>query len=400
MRPELSLLLGKWPSGPSTGAESGELQPDGIFVKANGTRVWPVGVTAFPLSERWAFKREDVYAFADWMVAHKAGIARGLLMTHKGHCQGVGNFGPDDVGGEAALIQIAVEVSDYLATRGLRWDCQAFADMQTDECKPNNPLSRINQPDFFSRLGNALAGKWNVIVGGGNQWGKNGFDPQSLPRPAGFGSRGSGLEDEMPPKNPWSWSEFHPGRGDEFMRKYKSVYEMRIGETGGQGKVDGPIAFTEPIRIGEQTNDSACSDPELMWDFAAGCKGWGVASLYGHLETGRDLLLPGPKATATFDAMVDAWTRIPADYALGSYARGDAYGGNTNLAIYHHDKQIGSTFYADGALRTYELTVGNRSLVLVTDPGPDWTLRMQHGTVIESFGYGHGRPDTVFVIQR
>lgn len=387
------------------GGESGVLTPDGIFVRAGGTRHWPVGVTAFPLTERWAFTRQHVVDFAQWMRQHRAGIARALVMTHKGTCQGVGNFGPQDVGGEAALIQICVEVADYFASQALRVDFQAFADMQTDTCKPDNTLSQIDQPRFFANLNAALAGKWNVILGYGNQYPKNGFDPGTLPTPHSlFGTRGSGLEDQLPFLPPYQWAEFHPGRDLDFMRKYKSVYEMRIGDTGpanGNQRVPGPIAFTEPIRIGEHTDGSATSDPAAMWDFAAGCKGWGVAALYGHLETGRDLLLPGPKATATFDAMVDAWTRIPADYALGAYARGDAYGGNHDLSVYHHDTQIGDVYFPFGALRTYELTLpGGKSLVLVTDPGPEWTLRIQHGTLLDSYGYGHGRPDTVFVFQR
>lgn len=396
------LLLSR--RGQAGGEESGILTPDGIFVRADGRPWWGVGVTAFPMTERWAFNRPAVYAFADWMVSHKAGIARVLSMTHKGDCLGVGNFGPQDVGGEDAFVAICVELTDYLASRGRRIDLQVFADMQTDDCKPNNPLSQIDQPRLYGKVNAALAGKWNVILGYGNQAAKNGFDPYALPLPHGvFGTRGSGLEDELPFLPPYQAAEFHPGRNLDFARKYKSVYEMRIGETGeanGFQKVPGPIFFTEPIRIGEHTNGSACSDPHLMWDFAAGCKGWGVAALYGHLETGRDLLLPGPRATATFDAMVDAWTRIPADFALGSYARGDGHGGNRDLSVYHHDTHIDGQYFPDGALRTYELTIGNESLVIVTDPGPTWTLRIQHGAVVESWGYGHGRPDTVFRMRR
>lgn len=378
----------------SMGNESGPLSVSNRVILANGSPWYGVGVTAFPMLEYWFKDRPKVVRFVDWMVAHKAGIARVLSMYHRGDCAGIGNFGPPDVGGENAHMNGAVELADYLASRRIRLDLQVFADMQTDDCKPNNPLSQINQPNYFLHIGERMAGKWNVILGGGNQWNKNGFDPLQLPRPAGFSSRGSGLEDALPILPPWDLAEFHPSRS-EFQRKFKSVYDLRIGDTTEGLAVPGPITFTEPIGIGD-TNDPGrtTNDPFLMWEFAAGCKLMGVQSLYGHLRAGVTLDVPvsGGAGERTFDAMVDGWMRTPGQFAFGSYARGEANGSNHTLALYHTDAL---------ALRTYEMRVGQQSGVIVVDPQPAWTPILQDGaTIKQSIGYGHGHPDTVFLMQR
>jgi hypothetical protein len=372
------------------------LWPQGIYMVANGQPWVGLGVTAFPMLEYWVRDPGKVDRFMDWMIAHRLGVARVLMMYHRGNCQGIGNFGPSDVGGEDALIRLAVELGAHAASRGLRIDFQAFADMQTDDCKPNNPLSQIDQFQFFNKAGHRLIG-WNVTLGAGNQWPKNGFDPLTMPEPMGTSSRGSGLEEQLPSLPPWDFSEFHPGRGLEFARKFKAVRELRIGDTNEKLAVPGPIWFTEPIGIGEASNGSTTADPWQMWQFAAGCKLFGVAALYGHLRSAIQTLDTPPeggKAEQCIDAMVDAFTRVPRDYALGSYARGQSptEPTNTTIAIAHDDSI---------AERTYELRTGQTSGVIVVNPTPANPFRLQDGArIVQSYGYGHGYPDTVFAMTR
>lgn len=121
----------------------------------------------------------------------------------------------------------------------------------------------------WSRMADRLRGS-GTILDGGNEWQKNGFDPQSLPDPGMIWSRGSGLADAVTPQNGATCASFHQ-RTDwpaTLMDAVASeVYMEQHGYT--------VVMMDEPTRFDEDSNKSGVSD-SVRFAFV-------LARIYGSL---------------------------------------------------------------------------------------------------------------------
>jgi hypothetical protein len=105
---------------------------------------------------------------------------------------------------------------------------------------------------------------YTVLVSGGNEWSKNGFDPQSLPTPPlPWWSRGSDIGDAAPPiPNGATFSEFHPRRDLP-----KSLDDAVASATWLRGRGYGKLIADEPPRMGRDGSAPEYADPQVCWQF-------------------------------------------------------------------------------------------------------------------------------------
>lgn len=377
--------------------------PDVLTV--DGVRWFGTGITAFDMLEfvaRGDLKRaSDYIRWGNMRRPRPIQIYRVFGMYNAGTGQGLGRFIPQEYGLDHYFD--AMETLFKLAQQEqVRIDLGMFADMQVDEYRPDNPLAQLDQQYMFDRAAHVASKYPNVMLNGGNQFPKNGFDPMKLHRPNGvFASRGSGLEDQLPIPEGFDYYEYHPGR-DGFVRKAKAAFELRTGDTNERIAITGPQFWTEPIGIATYANGSTTNDPWRMWQFAIQCRMFGVKALYGHLRSGILVQLPatGDLAEQCVEAMIDGFMSYPelVEFQYGSYSRGYE-NGSPDLPIDHRD---------EWATRTYCMSVGNRAAVSVSEPTALWPgPRPQNGyRIIKSFRYlglrldGTEAPNTVFIMER
>ncbi|HMF93810.1 MAG TPA: hypothetical protein VKE96_05930 [Vicinamibacterales bacterium] len=119
-------------------------------------------------------------------------------------------------------------------------------------------------PPHWSRLAETVA-PFTVLLSGGNEWTKNGFNPQALPiPPVHLWSRGSDVGDAAPPKaNGGTFSEFHPRR--DFPKALDdAVASATFLHGGGYGK----LVVDEPPRMGTDGSDPVYANAQTCWRFA------------------------------------------------------------------------------------------------------------------------------------
>ncbi len=88
--------------------------------------------------------------------------------------------------------------ADYLNKNGIGLLAEIYVDNQDVQ----SPLSH------WTRMADLLRGSI-TILSGGNEWPKNGFDPQSLSHPNMICSRGSSTADDVTPQNGFTCASFH-----------------------------------------------------------------------------------------------------------------------------------------------------------------------------------------------
>ena len=147
--------------------------------------------------------------------------------------------------------------------------------------------------DHWHALGTALA-PYTVLLSGGNEWSKNGFDPQSLPAPpVKWWSRGSDVGDVAPPApNGGTFSEFHPRRDLP-----KSLDDAVASATFLRGRGYGKLIADEPPRMGADGSGPEYADPQVCWQFAR---------IYATLWTGAVFHSRSGQASTLMDATTRA----------------------------------------------------------------------------------------------
>lgn len=376
------------------GTADGVLEMRGIAIYEHGARKKLVGIDGFSLLLWWLTDRAKVERYCDWVIAEGIDYIRVFGMFNKGTGQGVGVLIPAEV---PDYFGEFVRMATYFRDRRVRIWFDCFADMNLSSVRPTNPLTEVDQPAFYSHIGRLIVEHqlWNVILGGGNQWQGNGWNPGALtPTPGVICARGSGNEETLPWLPPFDLSQFDPGRS-EYWRKSKAIRELRDGNTSEDLAVPGRIGGNEPIGVYRSNDGSTSCDARLLWDLYAGMAAFGAAFACIHWRGGiSDLEVPTDAlALNAIRACVRGFREAPDAYAEAGYARGSSptepY--NTTLALAHYD---------DMASRTYELRAGPTSLVFALGITPAWTPVFQDGArPVQGFGYDAQRP-TMFVVTR
>jgi hypothetical protein len=118
--------------------------------------------------------------------------------------------------------------------------------------------------DHWQRFASAVA-PYTVLVSGGNEFSKNGFDPQALTAPAlPWWSRGSDVGDMPPPHaNGATFSEFHPRRDLP-----KSLDDAVASATFLRSRGYTKLVVDEPPRMGTDGSGPEYADPRQCWEFA------------------------------------------------------------------------------------------------------------------------------------
>ena len=117
--------------------------------------------------------------------------------------------------------------------------------------------------DHWLRLGQVCGEVPTTLLSGGNEYGKNGFDPAGLTAPPLVWSRGSNLGDAVPPAvNGACFAEFHPRR--DFP---KSLDDAVASATFLAAGYPVPLVIDEPPRMGTDGSGAVYADPFVCWQF-------------------------------------------------------------------------------------------------------------------------------------
>lgn len=366
------------PRGPhdSTGSERGRLHREGLILRDDHGAIWAgVGVTAFTLFQAWLDRGESFIApFVDWMIAHGVGVARALGMYNGG----IGQFIPQDYHRGIYLTGLDGLLA-YLTHRAVRLKLSVFADMQT------RPLNETDQPGWFARIAEVFQAHPSHLLDGGNEYVKNGFDPQALLRPVGVtSSRGSGLGDGLPPVNPWDMFDYHSARGADFPKSPKGVYDIQVGQTTEGVALPVPGNDEEPMAIGEDDEPGRTSNNADDWeDYGATTKLFSnlfvlhVRPFIRQLDPG----VLGPRTQACIDAALRGLAQVPTEFRLGQYGRG----GLPGFALRDSPQ--------DGAgnplwwLRAYQRRTAHQACVVISRPRAGLSVETVEGRIAERRGF-------------
>jgi hypothetical protein len=184
---------------------------------------------------------------------------------------------------------------DVVAKWGHRLKLCVFTDMQT--------MNRDQgyQNDMLNNVVNNVREAPNVRVQLGNQWVKNGYDPQKFSKPAGvLSSKGSTSERAMPPRDPWDWSDWDAGRNTKITDS-ESLLNIAAGNLDGSGThVTGahPCDSGEPLGFDEVDKPgSRSTNPLVALGIRAEAEAFADAVCFHH-QTGAFSQIPGPVTEA------------------------------------------------------------------------------------------------------
>lgn len=185
------------------------------------------------------------------------------------------------------------------ATYGQRIHFDVFADNQ--EVKLGEA--------FWQQVRGQLEPLESALIGAGNEWPKNGFDPFALSRPGVIASQGSTTSDAAPPMPGWGVRMFH-GRRDYpkvFMSFDDAVYVGRgLDASGHQYAPLAPVVHDEPMGFAEvDIPNRRSTDPRLAEALMWTGKAYGAGATF-HSESGIFSRLLGPTEQACARAFFDA----------------------------------------------------------------------------------------------
>lgn len=258
------------------------------FVDANGKPTCYSCIDRFNVPRMWMDKRfAEIDALIDEQLKLDMNWSRMLFMGHESQ-NTIFSLSPDEPG----FDQMVIELTDHCNQRGVGILGEVFADNQV-----------VGQPmSHFRRMTDLWQGKI-VIASGGNEWPKNGFDPQALQLPGGgmVCSRGSSLADELTPQNGATCASFHQRTDSPTMQRdtVASAVEMMI-----QGYT--VIMCDEPTRFNfDGSNKSNVPDsPRLALMLAAVYSAYWDLADFHHQAGQRGMLMD-----ATGLAIAEQWQR-------------------------------------------------------------------------------------------
>ncbi len=183
----------------------------------------------------------------------------------------------------------------FVAKWGHRIKLTVFCDMH--EINPRDGQGYQN--DILNTVVDRVRPWTNVRVQLGNQWVKNGYNPQGFSKPQGTGllfSKGSTAERWMPPADPWDWSDWDAGRRTKITDS-ESLINIANGDLDGSGHhVTGrhPCDSGEPIGVDELEREGSRTTNMLVVEAVrAEAEAFADAVCYHH-QSGAFTQLPGP----------------------------------------------------------------------------------------------------------
>lgn len=212
------------------------------------------------------------------------------------------NFSPRTYG-----IRYYDKLDSYVelnAQYGLRVHFDVFADAQV--IMPD----RGEQLAHWAQVCDRLRLKESVLIGAGNEWPKNGFDPFALSYPGVLSSQGSTLSDTAPPMPGWGVRMWH-GKRAPYPKQFTSADDMVYVGRGydadkGQYAPFAPIVHDEPIGFAEvDIPGRRSTDPVLAQCLMLTGRAYGAGATF-HSEDGIFSRLLGPQQQTCARAFFDA----------------------------------------------------------------------------------------------
>lgn len=266
----------------------GRLQPHGVQFK---DYTW-AHMTGFCDFQLWVAGRQaDCRAL--WSQARDLG-ANGRRVFGMMHY--ITHFYPQEHSNYISELQpFALEAAHY----GQRIHFDVFADNQ--EIKLGE--------SFWQQVRGQLEPVESVLIGLGNEYPKNGFDPNAFSRPSVIASQGSTTSDAAPPMPGWGVRMWH-GRRDYpkvFMSADDMVYVGRgLDGDGHPYAPEAPMVHDEPMGFGEvEIPGRRSTDPVLAQCLMLTGKAYGAGATY-HCEDGIFSRPLGPQQQTCARAFFDA----------------------------------------------------------------------------------------------
>jgi hypothetical protein len=249
-------------------------------------------VTSFLLFNR-LLRGEDIAPYCQyWRDLAGTGVEFRVFLFNKSAPDAMGwpVLRPESYGDYWTVLQALPGV---VAKWGHRLKLCVFTDMQDI----NRDQGYHN--GMFDGVVGSVRDASNVRIQLGNQYIKNGYDPQAFRKPEGTGllfSKGSTAERWMPPRNPWDWSDWDAGRTTKFTDS-ESLINIGNGDLDGSGThVTGrhPCDSGEPIGFDEQDKPGSRSTNPL-WAMAVRAEAEAFAdAVCFHHQSGAFSQIPGP----------------------------------------------------------------------------------------------------------
>lgn len=247
----------------------------------------------------------------------------------------------------------------------------------------------------------------SVILSGGNEYVKNGFDPRRLPRPqtilAAAASCGGGVR---PCHDPiWDFVIWEASRSNQWARTYKDIRDQFQGDNANPQDPTGPDAYAFPCPILEDETighgdvaelGRTNADPVATFTYFAGAKMMGASGVCVHQRSGIFGGVPvpgGPEDQCVRVAITAA--RLPLGaYAFADYQRGTGptEAPNPRLPVLHADREpnpdIGYPGTEAGSWRTHAMGDGTTYEVVAPGAGPAYQMQAAPGwRIADQWGY-------------
>lgn len=174
----------------------------------------------------------------------------------------------------------------------------------------DNQVLNLNQRAHWDRFCNVARPIESVVIGAGNEYQKNGFDPFALPYPGVISSQGSSVSDTAPPMPGWGIRMWH-GRRAPHPKEFNGADDMIYVTLGldsehGQYAPVGPGVHDEPMGAAEiDIPGRRSTDPSLFRALMLTGKAYGGGATF-HSESGIYSRLLGRIETACAHAFFDA----------------------------------------------------------------------------------------------
>lgn len=162
--------------------------------------------------------------------------------------------------------------------------------------------------DHYNQVVAQLQGKENVIIGAGNEFQKNGFNPYTLPQPGVIASQGSSTSDTAPPMPGWGIRMWHGRRDAKVFLSADDMWFVGMGvdEEKGQYAPVAPAVHDEPMGFAEVNIPGRRStDPRLAQSLMLSGRAYGAGATY-HSESGIYSRILGPTEVSCGHAFFDA----------------------------------------------------------------------------------------------
>lgn len=306
--------------------EQGRVHVDGLVFRRDDGSIFPWrGATDFLLFKRF-LDGEDIDAVLTQRIKAGANLVRVLGMVDS-----FAHLYPQEHADYYARLAAFV---DACAARGLRVEFVVFADAQIIMPALDAERSHIE------RVGDVLAGKWNVFVEGVNE---PLGDDKNIP---GDGSRAYALgrliqgrgfpvasgqydvADCSPTLPHLDYVTPHTERKPDWPRTARALAEVRDGFGWGTNctttRFDGvhvPVVGDEPMGFGEVETGSRSVSADDAAYYAATCGLMGAGCTF-HATDGVTSTLWGPVQTTAAAAFFAALTWVPPEAQLAPYMRG------------------------------------------------------------------------------